>query len=131
MVKIKIFLGKFLQKKDNSSRYLTGILNGFLPCGAVYAALTSSIAAGGILQGMTFMAVFGLGTLPFMFMTVLAGKFIGVKIRTKILRIFPYFIVVLGILFILRGLGLGIFLISPSDKALKVEQRTNPKNCCE
>ncbi len=131
MIKVKIFLGKFLQKKDNTSRYMTGILNGFLPCGAVYLALTSSIAAGGIIQGMSFMAIFGLGTLPFMFMTVLAGKFIGVKIRTRILKVFPYFIVILGILFILRGLGLGIQMISPSDNALKLEQKTNHRNCCE
>ncbi|MDR1876040.1 MAG: sulfite exporter TauE/SafE family protein [Flavobacteriaceae bacterium] len=131
MVKIKIFLGKFLQKKDNTSRYLTGILNGFLPCGAVYIALTSSIAAGGVPQGMIFMAVFGMGTFPFMFMTVLAGKFIGVTVRTKILKVFPYLVVVLGILFILRGMGLGIPMISPSDNALKLEQRKNSKNCCE
>ncbi|MDR2121970.1 MAG: sulfite exporter TauE/SafE family protein [Flavobacteriaceae bacterium] len=131
MIKIKIFLGRFIQRKNNISRYLTGVLNGFLPCGAVYVALTSSIAAGGIPQGMTFMAVFGLGTLPFMFMTVLAGKFIGVKVRTKILKAFPYFIVVLGILFIMRGMGLGIHMISPSDKALKLEQKTTVENCCK
>ncbi|MGM5631683.1 sulfite exporter TauE/SafE family protein [Apibacter raozihei] len=131
MIKVKIFLGQYLHKKDNTSRYFTGILNGFLPCGAVYAALAASIAAGGIIQGMTFMTIFGIGTFPFMFITVLAGKFIGVKIRTKIVRLFPYFIVLLGILFILRGMGLGIHMISPSDKSLKLEQKTTKRNCCE
>ncbi|CVK15363.1 MAG: sulfite exporter TauE/SafE family protein [Apibacter sp.] len=130
MIKVKIFLGRFLQRKDNTSRYLTGILNGFLPCGAVYVALTSSIAAGGILQGMLFMAVFGLGTFPFMFITTLTGKFIGAKVRFKILKIFPYFIILIGILFILRGLGLGIHMLSPSDKALKLEPRSHTKSCC-
>lgn len=131
MVKIKIFLGKFIGRKDNTSRYLTGILNGFLPCGAVYVALTSSIAAGGIVQGMIFMALFGLGTFPFMFITALAGKIISSKIRTKVLKIFPYFIAVLGILFILRGLGLGIHMISPSNKALELEQKRHIRNCCQ
>lgn len=131
MVKIKIFLSKFLGKKGNISRYITGILNGFLPCGAVYVALTSSIAAGGILQGMIFMAIFGLGTFPFMFITTLIGKVVNLKIRTKVLKFFPYFIAILGILFILRGLGLGIHMISPSNKALEIEQKKHIRNCCE
>ena len=131
MIKIKMFLGKYLQRKDNTSRYITGVLNGFLPYGAVYAALAASIASGGIPQGMLFMILFGLGTFPFMFITVLAGKFIGVKIRTRILKFFPYFIVILGILFILRGMGLGIHMISPTDNALKLEHKEESKNCCE
>ena len=130
MNKIKIFLGRFLKRKDNTSRYLTGVLNGFLPCGAVYVALTSSIASGGIIQGMMFMSMFGLGTFPFMFITTLTGKFIGAKIRFKILKIFPYFIVLIGILFILRGLGLGIHLVSPSNQALKLEQTDQKRSCC-
>lgn len=37
-------LGRLLQKADYRSKFNTGILNGFLPCGMVYMALTASLA---------------------------------------------------------------------------------------
>jgi len=40
---VKMNLGKLLQKADYRSRFSTGLLNGFLPCGMVYMALTASL----------------------------------------------------------------------------------------
>jgi hypothetical protein len=125
LLKVKINLGKLLQKSDYSSRFLTGILNGFLPCGMVYMALTASLAAGGIWQSATFMAVFGLGTFPFMFAVVFFGNLINTATRAKILKFIPIFMLVLGGLFILRGLELGIPYVSPKKEVLKVEKRMN------
>lgn len=125
MIKIKISLGNFLQKKSFSSRFFTGILNGFLPCGAVYVALTASLASGGMFNGMTFMFFFGLGTLPFMFSAVIFGNILPNKIRTFLLRIYPVLIILFGIIFILRGLKLGIPYISPLEENLKIEKRIN------
>lgn len=118
LFKIKLSLGKLMQKADYKSRFATGILNGFLPCGMVYMALTASLAAGGIWQSSLFMALFGLGTLPFMFAVVLAGNLISQSLRTKVLKVIPVVMIILGGLFILRGLGLGIPYISPSESAL-------------
>ena len=88
-------------------------------------ALTASLAAGGIWQSATFMAIFGLGTFPFMFAIVLFGNLINTATRTKILKFIPIFMLVLGGLFILRGLELGIPYISPKKEALKVEKHMN------
>lgn len=134
LLRVKINLGKFLQKKDYTSRFLTGVLNGFLPCGMVYMALTASLAAGGIWQSASFMALFGLGTFPFMFAVVLFGNLINTATRTKILKFVPIFMLVLGGLFILRGLEIGIPYISPKKEALKVEkqnsmEKSSDKNC--
>jgi len=41
-----------------------GMLWGWLPCGFVYAALSTAVFAGGPLEGAVAMAAFGLGTLP-------------------------------------------------------------------
>lgn len=117
---VKMNLGKLFQKADYKSRFLTGILNGFLPCGMVYAALTASIVAGGIWQSATFMAIFGLGTFPFMFAIVLVGNLMTQAFRIKILKIVPVMMIVLGALFILRGLELGIPYVSPKAEAMKV-----------
>lgn len=120
MYKIKTGLGNFLRKKNYSSLYITGLLNGLLPCGAVYAALTGSVAMGSIAGGALFMFFFGLGTIPLMFASVLAGNVVSLQTRQKILKILPYLMIVLGILFILRGLNLDIFLISPSQGSLQI-----------
>ena len=120
LLKIKMSLGKLLQKPDYKSRFLTGILNGFLPCGMVYMALTASLAAGGIWQGASFMALFGLGTIPFMFAVVLAGNMMTQAFRIKVLKIIPLMMILLGGLFIVRGLELGIPYLSPKEDALKI-----------
>ena len=125
LLKVKINLGKLLRKTDYSSRFLTGVLNGFLPCGMVYMALTASLAAGGIWQSSTFMVFFGLGTFPFMFAAVLFGNILNATVRNKILKIVPVFMLILGALFILRGMELGIPYISPKKEALKVEKHMN------
>lgn len=136
LLKVKLALGRLLQKSDYRSRFLTGILNGLLPCGMVYMALTASLAAGGVLRGAGFMALFGLGTLPFMFVVVLLGNFITVAFRQKILRLVPVFMLVLGGLFILRGMGIGIRNISPKSDALEIHHnnselhKAGDHSCC-
>lgn len=127
LLKVKLNLGKLLSKTSYSSRFMTGVLNGFLPCGMVYVALTSSLAAGGIWQSATFMALFGLGTFPFMFLVVLFGNLITTATRNAFLKFVPVMMIILGGLFILRGLDLQIPYLSPPKKALQLKT----KGCCE
>ena len=80
------------------------------------------------------MAIFGVGTFPFMFATVLFGNLINTALRNKILKIVPIIMLILGGLFILRGLELGIPYISPKREALKIEkkmnsEKTSDENC--
>lgn len=120
LLKIKIGLSKFLQRPDYQSRFLTGLLNGFLPCGMVYMALTASLASGGVWQGATFMALFGLGTLPFMFVVVLLGNLMSQPFRLKVLKFIPVVMIILGGLFIVRGMELGVPYLSPKKEALQI-----------
>ena len=120
LIKVKSGLGKLIRKTDYSSRFLTGVLNGLLPCGMVYAAMTASLAAGGIWQGAAFMALFGLGTFPFMFAAVLFGNLLSAPVRAKFLKAVPVMMIILGTLFIIRGLELGIPYLSPPHDSLKV-----------
>ncbi|WP_370901232.1 sulfite exporter TauE/SafE family protein [Chryseobacterium gossypii] len=122
---VKSNLGRLLQKADYRSRFATGILNGFLPCGMVYMALTASLASGGIWQGALYMALFGLGTLPFMFAVVLAGNLMNQAFRVKVLKAVPVIMIVLGGLFIIRGLELGIPYISPRAEAMTISRDNN------
>ncbi len=128
LLKVKIKLGGLLQKADYKSRFTTGILNGLLPCGMVYMALTASLTAGGVWQSAIFMALFGLGTLPFMFAVVLLGNLISLNFRQRVLKFIPVVMVVLGGLFVLRGMELGIPYISPNEEAMKIS--SDSKDCC-
>lgn len=120
MLKLKYNLGKLIRKKNYTSLFFTGLLNGLLPCGAVYAALTASVAMGSVVGGAIFMFFFGLGTIPLMFAAVIMGNVITLKTRQKVLKLLPFLMIILGILFILRGLDLGIPFISPTSESLQL-----------
>lgn len=111
--KIKQQLGVLFQSSKPSNLFLIGLLNGFLPCGLVYVAIGGSIASGNLINGALFMVFFGLGTLPLMFLAVQLANFISVALRNKIRKIFPLLIVLIGMLFIIRGLNLNIPYLSP------------------
>lgn len=112
--KVKNQLGKELKKKSPDTFLTIGFLNGFLPCGLVYMALFGAIAMGNALQGSLYMMLFGLGTVPLMTSAIYFSGLLKGGIRQRVQKVLPLFIVAIGILFILRGLGLGIPYISPA-----------------
>ncbi len=101
------------------SLFLIGLLNGLLPCGLVYVAVAGAINTNSILGGIGFMLVFGLGTVPVMMAIPLIGNLIGSGFRKKYQYLLSVLVISLGILFILRGLSLGIPYVSPPTKMLK------------
>ena len=112
--KIKDGLGKALQKKTTDTFLTIGFLNGFLPCGLVYMALFAAIAMASPLEGSLYMALFGAGTIPLMTSAAFLGGVLKNPVRKRIRQLIPIFVVLVGILFILRGLGLGIPYVSPA-----------------
>ncbi len=112
--KVKSALGKALKKKSGDTFLTIGFLNGFLPCGLVYMAVFGAIALGNALQGSMYMFLFGLGTIPLMTTAIYISRFLNGAIRQHIQKIIPVFVVLMGFLFILRGLGLGIPYLSPA-----------------
>lgn len=106
-------LGKLFQSEKNSSLILIGILNGFLPCGLVYLALSSSVITANTFHGGMFMFFFGLGTFPAMFAMVVLGNYLNQSMRLKINKAVPFLLFFMAVLLILRGMELGIPFISP------------------
>lgn len=107
-------LGKLLSTPTHRSLLGIGMLNGLLPCGMIYIALTSSFLTGSILNGGMFMAAFGLGTLPAMLSAVFFGSYVSQQVRLRLRRTIPVFLACMAALLVLRGLNLGIPYISPS-----------------
>ncbi|WP_452229373.1 MULTISPECIES: sulfite exporter TauE/SafE family protein [unclassified Lacinutrix] len=112
--KVKSSLGKALKKKTVDTFLTIGFLNGFLPCGLVYMAVFASLAMPNAWQGSLYMALFGLGTIPLMTSAIYLGKFLNTQMKQRIQKGIPIFVVIIGLLFILRGLGLGIPYLSPA-----------------
>ena len=112
--KVKSALGSALKKKTADTFLTIGFLNGFLPCGLVYMALFAAIASGNALNGSLYMATFGLGTVPLMTTAIYFSHFLKGAARQKIQKIIPVFVVLIGVIFIFRGLGLGIPYLSPA-----------------
>ena len=110
--RFKDLFAMYFGKKSSAAFLLTGILNGFLPCGLVYLALSGALLTGNVIMGSAFMLLFGLGTLPLMMSISLLGRRIKLNF-IKIRKLIPVFTVILAILFILRGLNLDIPYISP------------------
>lgn len=125
--KVKSKLGLYLKQKSNKALFLIGFFNGFLPCGLVYMAVIGAISSGNILSGALYMFIFGIGTIPLMTGAVYLGNFLKISVRSKIQKAIPIFVVMIGLLFILRGMGLGIPYISPSDTKLHLSN--NPATC--
>ena len=123
--KIKTTLGSQFKNKSYKSLYTIGLLNGFLPCGMVYVALFGAIAMQSASYGVLYMILFGLGTVPLMSSVVYLNSFLTLSFRNKIQKAIPYVAILIGILFILRGLGLGIPYVSPTNMSLFVQENPN------
>ena len=119
--KVKSRLGTELKRKSPDTFLTIGFLNGFLPCGLVYMAVFGALAMGNALEGSLYMALFGLGTIPLMTTAVYLGNFLTAKVKQHIRKTIPVFVILIGCLFVLRGLGLGIPYLSPKPMTEMVD----------
>ena len=126
-----IGLRKLFTDRSYFSLFMIGILNGLLPCGLVYVAIAGAINSGNVLTGSLFMMLFGIGTIPLLLLATLASDAIGQRIRMKMRRVVPYFVFMLGLLFILRGMSLGIPFISPPAEKLAPKIMMEKGSCCQ
>jgi sulfite exporter TauE/SafE len=123
---VRIQITKLWHQPQRSTRFILGALNGLLPCGMVYLALASALTTGSIGSGVLFMTGFGIGTLPILAIIAYAGKMLHYKVRIKMQRAVPFFLVTMACLLMLRGMGLGIPYLSPTMKSAGTHKPT----CC-
>src|SRR3954464_3314247 len=103
----------FIQKPSFPGIFTLGMANGLLPCGLVYLAITGAVAAGSITGAATFMIAFGIGTFPALFLLSYFGFLISITTRNTIKKTIPYVVALMGVLLIIRGMGLDIPYLSP------------------
>ncbi len=87
------------------NRLALGTLNGLLPCGLVYGALLAATGLGRAIPAGMFMLAFGIGSVPALTMTAVAMMGAD-RSRVVLRRLSPVATGIVGLLLIVRGLGL-------------------------
>lgn len=124
--KINLILNRLQQLKLNNS-FTLGVINGLIPCGLSYSAAISAIATGNPLYGALFMLSFGIGTIPSLNLIAFSRWLFKFKVNKKLMQWKSVPVFFIGVLFILKGLDLGIPFISPK---LHPEKLKAPVDCC-
>jgi uncharacterized protein len=110
---VREWIASLWAAKSQAKFLLLGMANGLLPCGMVYLAIAGALSLSQIGGSILFMTAFGAGTLPTLLLVSFMGHMLSFSLRHAIRKTEPYFVAVMGILLILRGLNLGIPLVSP------------------
>ncbi len=88
--------------------FALGLFLGLLPCGLSWSAFVGAAATGGTLPGALFALSFALGTVPALLLVGSAATLLSVRLRGVLLRVGGAAVALLGLLFLLRGLGLAV-----------------------
>jgi sulfite exporter TauE/SafE len=116
-------VGYFYKNQSMPGFFLIGMSNGLFPCGMVYLAIAAAFSTGNMLSSAIFMFGFGLGTMPAMVAVSIAGQWMNLAMRKKFQKITPYLFGLVGLLLIMRGLGMNIPYISPNIEVPPIEAR--------
>lgn len=102
---LKRQFSKFLQRKSYFSTFILGSLNGILPCGLSFLALTYCLTLAGPADGFIFMSAFGFGTLPVMLGAGTVFQVLISRFNIRPHKISILLLVISGILLLYRGTG--------------------------
>lgn len=126
---LKKVFARVMGRNHTMGFFWVGLANGLLPCGLVYVGLAAAAATSVVWEGALTMVFFGLGTWPIMLALMTAPQAVPLKVRMKLSKMVPGFIIAVGLLLIVRGMSLGIPYLSPSmtvDEHGKTEM-----SCCK
>lgn len=101
------WLRYWLTSPHPAAPFSLGLVNGLLPCGAVYAAGLLAASSGDTVKGATTMLVFGLGTLPAMLAVGFSSSWLSLRWRHGFFRVAALLVMIVGAQLLLRGLAVG------------------------
>jgi len=81
----------------------TGAMNGILPCGLVYAALTAAAATGRVIPAVGLMCGFGVGTTPVLIAMTLGAAALPARVRLRLRPLGPIVLAVTAAVILVRG----------------------------
>lgn len=103
-LRLKSAFARLISKTGYGSIFGLGLLNGLLPCGLVYLALAGALTTANWQSGVSYMLVFGVGTLPLMIAVTVLGGLSGRKIQGYLRKAYPVVLTLMGGFLIWRAL---------------------------
>jgi sulfite exporter TauE/SafE len=113
--KLKHALSKQLRSQKMYATMLTGVLNGFLPCGLVYSALALALIQNTIQESGVVMAAFGLGTVPALLAFTYSAGFIKKILPFPVIKLQRVALLVVALVMIWRGILFSWPQVLPGD----------------
>lgn len=107
LVKLRIPVLKigFSNKNTNRSSVITGVMNGFMPCGPLQTMQVIALSTMSFMGGFTMMLAYGLGTVPLMFLFANAGGMIGKKYHGQLVKASGILVVIMAMSVIGQGVN--------------------------
>jgi uncharacterized protein len=99
---LKKLFSHFIQRKTPGALLLMGAINGLLPCGLTFLALSVCLTLAAPIDGFIYMLLFGVGTLPVMLGFVSVIELLTRKLQWDIRTITTGMMVLSGVLLIAR-----------------------------
>lgn len=120
LITLRIPVGKFGFSKigNRHSSMITGILNGFMPCGPLQTMQVIALSTMSFMGGFTMMLAYGLGTVPMMFLFANVGSLIGKKYHGQLVKASGVLVIVMAMSVIGQGvnaLGITVPVIESSS----------------
>lgn len=103
--------GLFERKKSGRGPFITGLINGLMPCGPLQSMQIIALAAGNPFVGGLSMLCFGLGTVPLMMGLGAFVSALGKKFTKSVMSAGAVLVVVLGLAMFSQGMNLSGFLL--------------------
>jgi sulfite exporter TauE/SafE len=98
--------GALLASPTIESKFYIGFLTPLLPCGLLYSAFIIAAASGSAVNGVMTMALFGIGIIPSLVIVGFVSTFFRFRLRTWGDKLAAVTIMLMGIMMVMRGLGL-------------------------
>lgn len=109
---IKKLFQLLINSKSSASFYFLGVINGFIPCGLVYFFIAFAVATASVFWGAIVMIIFGLATIPAMFIFANLVGFLRDSFRSVMLKIAGVIVIAYGVYFSFNGYLLAIKTVS-------------------
>lgn len=115
-----------MHSKNYRSFYLLGLLNGFIPCGLVYAFAIFSASTADPLSGAFVMATFGLATIPALFFLGFITRFLQRgSLRQTMMKLASLLVLLYGGITIFKGYN---FIIHPEMMKMRMDKMLQIKD---
>lgn len=100
---LKSLFGRLVKSRRGVGLLLMGGINGLLPCGLTYLALTFCITLPNAGQGFLYMVLFGMGTLPAMLGVPSLLAMVSTRLQRSFRRTTAMIMILLGSLLLIRS----------------------------